>query len=65
MYANRIRKPFRLMDYPGRIPFLHQLWGCLRMYLKIAKYEDDWEVVDVIDTEWGFYDIESNKWIEL
>ncbi len=65
MYA-RIRKPLRFMDFPGRIPFLHQLWGCLRHYLKIPIEEEDWEVVNVIDNcEWGLYDIESNKWIHL
>jgi len=66
MYTIRIRKQLRLMDYPGRIPFLHHLWGCLQMYLKIPKYEEEWEIVDVIDEfEWGYYDIESDKWVHL
>lgn len=56
----RIRNPLRLMDLFG-IPFLRQLWGCLRHYLKIPI--EDWEVID--DCEWGLYDIESNKWIHL
>lgn len=65
MYATRIRKPLRLMDFPGRIPFLHQLWGCFRLYFKIPV-EEDWEVVDVIDDcEWGLYDVEANQWIHL
>ena len=64
MYATRRRNPLKLMEFPGRIPFLHTLWGCLRHYLKIPV-EEDWEVVDVIDCEWGLYDVESNKWIHL
>jgi hypothetical protein len=50
MYTIRTRKQLRLMDYPGRIPF-HHLWGCFRMYLKLPKYEDEWEVVEY--GEWG------------
>ena len=64
MYTIRIRKQLRLMDYQGRIPFLHHLLGCLRMYLKIPKYEEDWEFVG-IEEEWGYYDMESKKWINL
>ena len=72
MYATRIRKPLRLMDFPGRIPLLTHLWGCLRIYLRIPKQEDDWEIVNIIedvdvidDCEWGLYDVESKKWIIL
>ena len=55
------------MDFPGRIPFLHHLWGCirigcLRIYLKIPV--EEWEIVD-IDDEWGLYDIDSKNWIQI
>jgi len=68
MYATRIRKPLRLMDFPGRIPLLTHLWGCLRIYLKMKNpiQEEGWDVIDVDDYgEWGLYDIESKKWIIL
>lgn len=68
MYATRIRKNLRLMDFPGRIPFINHLWGCFRIFLKILPIqEEDWVVVDVIEEcdEWGLYDIESTKWIHL
>lgn len=69
MYASRRQTRLRLMDFPGRIPFLHQLLGCLRHYLKLP-IEEDWQVVNVIDSgviddEWGLYDVETNKWIHL
>lgn len=64
MYATRRRNPLHLIDFPGRIPFFHHLWGCIRIYLNIPT-EDDWEVVDVDEDEWGHYDMELKKWVHL
>ena len=72
MYASRMRKPTMLAQFPGRVPFIHSLLGCIQSYFT----EPDW--VDVkheemnrgIDSgtsisDWGLYDAESDTWTEL
>jgi hypothetical protein len=68
MYASRMRKPTMLAQFPGRIPFIYSLLGCIKSYLTI---EPDWVDVKVPEIrerydsgEWGLYD-ESSGWVAL
>lgn len=81
MYASRMRKPTMLAQFPGRVPFIHSLLGCIQSYLSFT--EPDW--VDVkhekmnrdidfcesddsgceSDIEWGLFDVETKRWYKV
>ncbi len=74
MYASRMKKPTMLAQFPGRVPFIHSLLGCIQSYLSFTepdwvdvKHEEmnrDIDCVSVI-SYWGLYDAESDTWTEL
>jgi hypothetical protein len=76
MYAFRTRKPIMLTHFPGRIPFIHHLLGCIQCYLNPfiepewvdVKVEREWihdGCVDNTSDMWGYYDAELDEWTQI
>ena len=75
MYASRMRRPTMLAQFPGRVPFIHSLLGCIQSYLsftepdwvdvKHEKMNRDIDCVSDISDDWGLYDAESDTWYVL
>ena len=65
MFIYRLRLPTRLMDYPGRIPFISLVWEFIRAYLlEVLEVVHDYDP-NYHNCEWGYYDTELNSWFEL
>ena len=70
MYASRMRKPTMLAKFPGRVPFIESLLGCIQ---SVLASEPDWVDVKaevpvvhkVPESHWGLYNAELDEWYEL